>query len=239
MTKIICISTISIIDKIKESFENEKYSFINKPIIKIKIAELENNVLKTFKNYDSYIFQSKNSVISMRENIKYFNKRNNFFAVGKYTADMVENIFSTKCYYPKNKYSSHDLISEFNFHDISGQNIAIFKGSHGLSHIKDCLEAKNNVNELNVYVREIDINLLKDNDFDINKLNIVISMSNDALKAFIKKYKHKLKDYDVALIVPNKRFIIDECDMFRRIRIIDGLQDVGQYTKIIRELNNE
>ena len=48
-----------------------------------------------------------------------------------------------------------------------------------------------------------------------------------------------MKDYDVALIVPNKRFIIDECDMFRRIKIIDGLQDVGQYTKIIRELNNE
>ena len=60
MTKIICISTISIIDKIKESLENEKYSFTNKPIIKIKIAKLENNVLKNFKNYDSYIFQSKN-----------------------------------------------------------------------------------------------------------------------------------------------------------------------------------
>ena len=60
MTKIICISTISIFDKIKESFENEKYSFTNKPIIKIKMAKLENNVLENFKNYDSYIFRYLN-----------------------------------------------------------------------------------------------------------------------------------------------------------------------------------
>ena len=239
MTKIICISTISIIDKIKESLKNERYLLTNKPIIKIKAAKLEDTILEKLKNYDSYIFQSKNAVISIRENIKYFNIKNNFYAVGKYTADMVEDIFSTKCYYPKKKYSSHELISEYNFNDISGKDIVVFKGSHGLSHIKDCLEAKNNVNEVNVYVREIDINLLKDNDFDMNKLNIVISMSNDALKAFIKKYKHKLKGYDVALIVPNKRFITDECDMFKRIRIIDDLQDEGQYTKIIRELNDE
>ena len=109
------------------------------------------------------------------------------------------------------------------------------KGEGGLKIVKESLQEKNTVNEIITYKRTINKNAINSRDFDHKLLNVIISMSQDALRSLCANNYETIKSNDVALIVPNERFISGKVGIFKQVHILESLEYKEEILNIIRK----
>tara|TARA_Y100000768_G_scaffold364200_1_gene324460 strand:- start:5171 stop:5695 length:525 start_codon:yes stop_codon:yes gene_type:complete len=166
-----------------------------------------------------------------------FNDLIDYYAVGIYTAKSVERSLQFNCRYPKNNYSSNNLIKEYKFNNIEGKKIVILKGEGGLTTIRESLQEKNIVNEIITYKRIINKNIINDNDFDNNSKNVVISMSQDALKSLCEDHHKIIESRDTLLIIPSERFVDDKIRIFKEVYTLKSSEYKNEILSIIQNYN--
>ena len=235
MINVICISNFNELDAIRESILELGHSFRHKPLIKIEFVDLSKKSLEHIKESNVCIFQSKNAATHASDYPDLYDENKDYYAVGGFTAKYVKASVQVDCKYPKKNYSSKDLIEEYGLKQIKGKKIVVLKGEGGLKIVKESLQEKNTVNEIITYKRTIDKNAISSEDFDHKLLNVIISMSQNALRSLCVNNCEIIKSNDVALIVPNKRFISEKVGIFKQVHILESLEYKEEILNIIRE----
>ena len=234
MINVICTSNFNELDQIRESVQKLGYKFKHKPLIEIELINLSKESVKRIIESNICIFQSKNAATHASEHHNLYNKDKDYYAVGGFTAKSVEASIQVDCKYPKNNYSSKNLIEEYDLKDIENKKIVVLKGEGGLQTIKESLEEKNIVHEIITYKRKINENAINPRDFDSESLNMIICMSQDALKSLCMNYYETIKNSDVILIVPNERFISENVRIFREVYTLKSLEYKKEILSIIQ-----
>ncbi len=237
MINVICLSNFDELESIRENVLKLGYKFKQKPYINVEFVSLSLNSLRNIEESNLCIFQSKNAVTSVKKYRNSFNDLIDYYAVGIYTAKSVERSLQFNCRYPKNNYSSNNLIKEYKFNNIEGKKIVILKGEGGLTTIRESLQEKNIVNEIITYKRIINKNIINDNDFDNNSKNVVISMSQDALKSLCEDHHKIIESRDTLLIIPSERFVDDKIRIFKEVYTLKSSEYKNEILSIIQNYN--
>ena len=237
MINVICISNFDELESIKENVLKLGYKFKHKPYINVEFVSLSVESLRYIEESNVCIFQSKNAAMSVENYRSSFNDLIDYFAVGIYTARSVEKSIQFNCRYPKNNYSSNDLIKEYEFNSIEGKKIVILKGEGGLATLRESLQEKNIVNEIITYKRIINKNIISDNDFDNNSKNVIISMSRDALKTLYINHYEIIESRDALLIIPSERFLDDKIKIFKEVYTLKSSEYKNEILSIIQSYN--
>ncbi len=235
MINVICISNFNELGAIRESILELGYNFKHRPLIKIEFVNLSKKSLEHIKESNVCIFQSKNATTHVSDYPDLYDNNKDYYAVGGFTAKSVKSSIQVDCRYPKKNYSSKDLIEEHGLKQIKGKKIVVLKGEGGLKIVKESLQEKNTVNEIITYKRTINKNAINSRDFDHKLLNVIISMSQDALRSLCANNYETIKSNDVALIVPNERFISGKVGIFKQVHILESLEYKEEILNIIRE----
>ncbi len=236
MINVICTTNFDELDTIKESVLKLGYKFKYKPLIEIEFVNLSEESIKQIKESSICIFQSKNAATHTSDHHDLYDKNKDYFAVGGFTAKSVERSIQVNCKHPKNNYSSKNLIEEYDFKNIEGKKIVILKGKGGLNIIRESLYEKNIVHEIETYKRKISSNAIGSDDFDDSSINVIISMSKDALKSICENHYEIIKSSDVVLIVPNKRFISEKVGVFKKVHTLKSLEYSDEIMSIIQNI---
>jgi len=237
MINVICISSFNELESIKTSVLNLGYKFIHKPFINVEFVSLSTESLRYIEESNVCIFQSKNAAMSVKGYRNRFNDSTDYYAVGAFTAKSVKESIQLNCSYPKKNYSSNDLIKDYRFSNMKGKKIVILKGEGGLSIIRESLQEKNIVNEIIAYKRIINKNIIKAEDFDNNSKNVVICMSQDALKSLCDDYHEVIEGRDTILIIPSERFVSDEMKIFKEVYTLKSSDYKKEILSIIQNCN--
>ena len=112
MINVICLSNFDELESIRENVLKLGYKFKQKPYINVEFVSLSLDSLRNIEESNLCIFQSKNAVTSVKKYRNSFNDLIDYYAVGIYTAKSVERSLQFNCRYPKNNYSSNNLIKE-------------------------------------------------------------------------------------------------------------------------------
>lgn len=234
MINIICTSNFNELDSIKDGILRLGYKFKHKPIVEIKFIDLSLESQNHIDESNVCIFQSQNAIIHAKRHQNLFDKNKDYYAVGFFTAKSVEESIQVNCKYPKSNYSSEDLIKEYKLNTMEGKKVVIMRGERGLKKIRESLKEKNIVNEVITYKRIINKNIINSKDFDANSVNVIISMSRDALKSLCEKNDELIKNRDTILIVPNKRFINEKIKIFKKVHTLKSSEFKTEILDIIR-----
>tara|TARA_Y100000766_G_scaffold254892_1_gene240577 strand:- start:3409 stop:4125 length:717 start_codon:yes stop_codon:yes gene_type:complete len=237
MINVICISSFNELESIKMSVMDLGYKLIHKPFINVEFVSLSAESLRYIEESNVCVFQSKNAAISVKGYRNRFNDSTDYYAVGIFTAKSVEESIQFNCNYPKKNYSSNDLIKDYGFSNMTGKKIVILKGEGGLSIIKESLQEKNTVNEIIAYKRIINKNIIKAEDFDDNSKNVVICMSQDALKSLCGDYHGVIEGRDTILIIPSERFVSDQVKIFKEVYTLKSSNYKEEIINIIQNCN--
>lgn len=114
------------------------------------------NVSAHFFAYNKFIFVSKNAVHYAMQYLRQYNIPSNLMlcAVGKGTAEALQQYGFNNIVYPINGYGGKYLLELAEFNDIEQQNIVIFKGKGGSVDLTLALHKKRAIiTEVNVYKR--------------------------------------------------------------------------------------
>lgn len=234
MINIICTSNFDGLESMRESVSMLGHKFKLKQLIEINHIEISMESLDHIRQSDVCIFQSKNATNQVKKFKDSFSKDKEYYAVGIFTAKSVEASINVNCKYPRDNYSSKDLIKEYKLDIMSGKEIVILKGNGGLSIIKESLKEKNIVKEIIVYERQIQKDIIDLEDFDGSVTNVIICMSQDALKSLCNHYNEIIKRNETFLIVPNDRFISDEIKIFDKVFTLKSTEYQKEILNIIQ-----
>ena len=234
MINIICTSNFDGLESMQDSVSRLGHKFILKPLIEINHITISIESLDHIRQSDVCIFQSKNATNQLKEFKDSFSKDKEYYAVGVFTAKSVEASINVNCKYPKDNYSSKNLIKEYKLDIMSGKKIVILKGNGGLSIIKESLKEKNLVREIIVYEREIQKDIINSEDFVASARNVIICMSQDALKSLCNHYHEIIKRNETFLIVPNDRFMCDEIKIFNKVFTLKSSEYQKEILNIIQ-----
>ena len=234
MINVICTSNFNELDSIKDGILRLGYKFKHKPIVEIEFIDLSTESQNLIIESNVCIFQSKNAITHAKTYRGLFDKNKDYYAVGLFTAKSVKESIQVNCKYPKNNYSSEDLIKEYKLNTMEGKKVVIMRGEGGLKIIRESLKKKNIVNEVIAYKRIINKNIINSKDFDANSINVIISMSQDALKSLCEKNDELIKNRNTILIVPNERFISEKIKIFKKIHTLKSSEFKREILDIIR-----
>jgi len=234
MINVICTSNFDELNSIKDSILKLGYKFKHKPIVEIEFINLSTESQNHIDESNVCIFQSKNAITHTKNYQHLFDKNKDYYAVGFFTARSVEESIQVNCKYPKNNYSSENLIKEYKLSKMHGKKVVIMRGERGLKTISESLKEKNIVNEVIAYKRIINKNVISFKDFDANTINVIISMSRDALKSLCENNDEYIKNRDTILIVPNKRFIDKKIKIFKKVHTLKSSDFRREILEIIR-----
>lgn len=234
MINVICTSNFDELDLIKDSVIKLGYRFKHKPLIRIKGVDLTIGSKNLIDRSNVCIFQSKNAVTHSKDCYNLFDEKKIYYAVGFFTAKSVKESIRVNCRYPKNNYSSKDLIKECKLNMLRDKKIVVMKGEGGLTTIRDTLKDNNIVNEIIIYKRMINKNIINSEDLDTNAVNVIISMSQEALKSLCENYDELIKKSDTVLIVPNRRFISEKIKIFKKVHTLKSSEFRREILDIIR-----
>ena len=238
MINVICTSNFDEMDSIQQSILDLGHKFKHKPIIKIDNITLSMESLIKIEKSNICIFQSKNTMNQLKSHQDLFNKSKTYYAVGVFTARSVETSINVNCKYPKKNFSSRDLVEEYKLDRLRNKRIVILKGKGGLSTIKESLEEKNVVDEILVYRRSIDIEIIDSKDFESNPINVVISMSQEALKLLCDNFHQIINNRNTVLIIPNERFVSKEISIFNKIFVLKSSEYKKEILNILKKIDN-
>ena len=237
---VIIVSETSIIEKLTKKVSSLGGKLIYCPLTEITPVSSETkNLIAHLKITDKVIFQSKNSVKCSYKFFKGVKMKNNsaFFAIGKITAQHVENLIGNNCYFPPDNYSSNDLLNMDQFQDVTKQEIIVIKGRDGRNEIFDTLSDRGaTVKVFDVYVRIPKILSADKIRLDRSCFNYVIALSRHSLEIFIDKFKGDLDNHKLVFLVPDLR-IIDSLYLGKasNYEIVDLIDNDDAYISLINK----
>ena len=145
---------------------------------------------------------------------------------------LIDKLNSLSLSYSQPNYEIEKIKSEKN--ELNNKKKEIEKQNQELMREHKYLKEKNIVREIIVYEREIQKDIINSEDFVASARNVIICMSQDALKSLCNHYHEIIKRNETFLIVPNDRFMCDEIKIFNKVFTLKSSEYQKEILNIIQ-----
>mgnify|MGYP001407594563 CR=1 FL=1 len=183
---LIVISKMSIYDELAYKCREQKMQIeMREAIEAVRTINRSYDIIKSIKESDAIIFQSKNAVLYSSDYHELMDNCKNYYCIGKYTAKIINDMINQDALYPKNEYSSEALIEEITKSNEKDKKFVVIKGVGGREYIEANLAQSNNVNIVEVYERKRINNFISESDLKKNDNNYILASSKEAYDHFV------------------------------------------------------
>ena len=242
--KIILTADLSIKKELNKIAIERKIKVEEKIALEIKNLNFDQNIYQPYiRVANKIIFQSKNAVrhSSILHDCILKNITAKLYGLGRFTGNELQKYFSNKIVFPKDNYSSENLMKIIKMENEPNDKYIIIKGEDGRSYLEDEIRKfSNNIRVVTVYKRIPIKRFLDESSISENTNNYFIVSSKLALTELIANLSSYKNDAPLILIIPNKR-IIHEIDtsIFRDIIVICNSSDAETYISTIEKHNEQ
>jgi len=233
---LIVISKMSIYDELAYECRQQKIQIeMREAIEAVRTINRSHDIIKSIKESDAIIFQSKNAVLYSSDYHELMDNCKKYYCIGKYTAKIINEMINQNALYPKGEYSSEALIEEIIKSNEKDKKFVVIKGVGGRKYIEAILAQSNNVNIVEVYERKRINGFIAESDLKKNDNNYILASSKEAYDHFINSCKPFIDKYNITYIIPSNRLITPiEENHIKKVIIIDNAANADQYIKRIK-----